>query len=205
MGVYDDQVLPRLMDKVMDNPAMRKGRAKATAGLRGEVLEIGFGSGLNVPHYPDTVTRVAGVEPSTVATGLARPRIARSTIPVEIVGLDGQRLDQPDEAYDTALSTWTMCTIPDAVAALREVHRVLKPGGTLHFIEHGHAPDEGVARWQQRIEPIHKRLAGGCHLSRRITDLVEDAGFELVDVKHYYVPRTPRPWGYEYVGVARKA
>jgi ubiquinone/menaquinone biosynthesis C-methylase UbiE len=188
---------------VMNNPAMRKGRARVCEGLEGEVLEIGFGSGHNIPFYPPTVTRVRGVEPSALAVRLAADRMRASTVPIEVVGLDGQRLDLPDQEVDHVLSTWTLCTIPDVEAALREVRRVLKPDGTFHFVEHGRAPDERVRRWQRRLEPAQKALAGGCHLTRPITELVEAAGLEIIDVGAGYQKGTPRPWGFEYLGRAR--
>jgi SAM-dependent methyltransferase len=202
---YHEHVLPRVIDVVMDNKATTRQRRKVCAELSGEVLEVGFGSGLNVPHYPDAVTRVAGVEPSGVAVRLARERLAASNVPVDIVGLDGQRLDQPDDTFDWVLSTWTMCTIPDPIAALGEMRRVLRPGGRLAFVEHGHSPDPGVARWQRRLEPVQKVVAGGCHLTRAIDDLVTAAGFEIERLDTGYLPKTPKPWGYEYLGVAHPA
>jgi ubiquinone/menaquinone biosynthesis C-methylase UbiE len=204
MGFYGERILPRVIDVVMDNKAMRKGRRKVCAGLHGRVVEIGFGSGLNVPHYPTDIERVDAVEPSDRAVRLAAKRLDASPVEVEIVGLDGQRLTADDDTFDAALSTWTLCTIPDVAAALAEVRRVLKPGGTFHFVEHGAAPDEGVLRWQHRLDPVQRKLAGGCHLSRPIRDLVEAAGFEIEDLETGYVPMTPKPWGYEYLGRARK-
>ena len=133
------------------------------------MLEIGFGSGLNTAHYPAAVTGVTAIEPSDLAWKLAADRLAATTIPIARSGLDGEKLPLPDDSCDTALSTWTLCTIPDVTAALDEVRRVLKPGGTFHFVEHGLAPDDKVQRWQHRLEPIQKRLFGGCHLTRPIT------------------------------------
>ena len=123
---------------------------------------------------------------------------------IELAGLTGERLDLPSQSCDTALSTWTLCTIPDIDAALAELSRVLKPGGKFHFVEHGHAPDINVAHWQQRIEPINKRVAGGCHLTRRIPETIEHAGFVIEHLDTYYVKGEPRPFGYTYEGVARK-
>jgi ubiquinone/menaquinone biosynthesis C-methylase UbiE len=174
------------------------------AGLEGRVIEIGFGTGLNVPHYPDAVQSVAGVEPSPRSVKIARGRLAASRVPVEIVGLDGQRLEQPDATFDHALCTWTLCTIPDPHAALLEISRVLKDGGMLHFVEHGLATDADVARRQERYEPLNQRLAGGCHLTRDASSLIAAAGFEITDLETGYVAGSPRPWGFEHLGRARK-
>ena len=177
MGYYSDNVLPRILNKAMDTKIERATRARVCEGLHGEVVEIGFGSGLNVGHYPPEVTRVVAVEPSSVSMQLARPRLAASAAKVELGGLDGQRLDLPSEQFDAVLSTWTLCTIPDLAAALAEVRRVLKPGGEFHFVEHGHAPDANVVRWQERLEPLNMRIVGGCHLTRKISDDIARSGF----------------------------
>jgi ubiquinone/menaquinone biosynthesis C-methylase UbiE len=163
-------------------------RERVCAGLTGEVLEIGFGSGTNVPFYPGTVSKVTAVEPSHVSWELARSRVRSSGVRIERAGLDGQALPFPDGSFDSALSTWTMCTIPDAPAALREVRRVLKPGARLHFLEHGLAPHAAVRRWQRRFEPIQKRVAGGCHLTRQIPDLITAAGFTIIEADQFYEP-----------------
>jgi ubiquinone/menaquinone biosynthesis C-methylase UbiE len=148
MGIYGDQLLPRLQDKVMDRKGAREVRARICADLRGDVVEVGFGTGLNAPYYPPEVTKVFAVEPSTVCIRIAEPRIADSSVPVELAGLTGEHLDLPSGEFDVVLSTWTLCTIPDLAAALEEMRRVLKPGGKLRFVEHGHAPDPNVARWR---------------------------------------------------------
>lgn len=202
MGFYQDRLLPRFQDKVMARKSNRPVRGRVCAGMRGEVVEIGFGTGLNAPYYPAEVTMVVAIEPSALCMRLAAPRIERSTVPIEVGGLTGERLDLPSEAVDAALSTWTMCTIPDLEIALEELRRVLKPGGTLHFVEHGHAPDESVARWQARLEPLNKRLAGGCHITRRIPDALEHAGFAIEHLESYYFEGEPKPFGYTYEGRA---
>jgi ubiquinone/menaquinone biosynthesis C-methylase UbiE len=204
MGFYRDQLLPRAQDKVMDRKVNRELRQRVCAGLHGDVVEVGFGTGLNARYYPSSVTSVRAVEPSTVCMRIAEPRIARTSAPVELAGLDGTRLDLPSESADAVLSTWTLCTIPDMDAALGELLRVLKPGGTFHFIEHGHAPDDGVARWQRRLEPIQKRIAGGCHLTRRIPDAVERAGFAVDQLDSYYVHGEPKPFAFTFEGRATK-
>ena len=202
MGIYRDRILPRAQDKVMARKPNREVRERLCNELAGEVVEIGFGTGLNVPYYPAAVTRVVAVEPSELCMRIAAPRIARSAVPVEMGGLTGERLDLPSDHFDAALSTWTMCTIPDLDRALAEIRRVLKPGGVLHFVEHGHAPDSGVARWQQRIEPLNRRLAGGCHLTRSIPSFIEHAGFELTALDTYYFSGEPKPFGYTFEGRA---
>jgi SAM-dependent methyltransferase len=179
-------------------------RRRVCAGLLGDVVEVGFGTGLNVPYYPPGVNRVFAVEPSRVCMRLAEERIARSNVPVELAGLTGEHLDLPSESFDTVLSTWTMCTIPGLEAALEEMRRVLKHGGTFHFVEHGHAPDMETARWQRRIEPLNKKLAGGCHLTRRIPEYLEEAGFQIEHLDTYYFEGEPKPFGYTFEGRAVK-
>ena len=205
MGVYGEQVLPRLVDVLCNMKVAHPQRQRVCAGLAGDVVEIGFGSGLNVPHYPPAVTRVAAVEPSDVGWKLADKRVRATTIPVERAGLDGQSLPFGDDSFDAAVSTWTMCAIPDVEAALREVRRVLKPGGTLHFVEHGLSPDEGVRRWQHRLDPLQQRLFGGCHLTRPIADLVTGAGFTITELDTYYEKGSPKVLGYNSLGVARSS
>ncbi|MFP5255929.1 MAG: class I SAM-dependent methyltransferase [Acidimicrobiia bacterium] len=202
MGIYGEHVLPRVIDKVCGMKSMRPLRERTCEGLHGRVLELGFGSGHNVAHYPAAVTGVAAVEPIDTAWRLAQRRVGSSAVPVERVGLDGQSLPLPDDSCDTALSTFTLCTIPDAVAALAEVRRVLKPGGTLHFLEHGLAPDEKVRRTQHRFEPIQKRIAGGCHLTREIDELIRAAGFEVRALDEFYEDGSPKFLGADYLGVA---
>ncbi|MEE2031895.1 class I SAM-dependent methyltransferase [Rhodococcus chondri] len=202
MGFYADQIVPRLVNVSCGMALLGPSRKRVCAGLRGRVIEIGFGSGLNVPFYPDTVSSVSAVEPSDLAWELAQERLANSTVPVDRSGLDGQSLPFADNSFDTALSTWTMCTIPDVHAALCEIRRVLEPGGTLHFVEHGLAPDENVRRWQRRLEPIQKAVAGGCHLTREIPALIRAAGFEIRDLDTFYEKGAPKVLGALSLGVA---
>lgn len=202
MGIYDEQLLPRIINVACGLKSLQPHRQRVCEGLHGRVLEVGFGSGLNIPFYPEGVTAVAAVEPADTGWKLAGKRRAATTVPVERTGLDGQSLPLPDDSCDVALSTFTLCTIPDVAAALAEIRRVLKPGGTFHFLEHGLAPDESVRRWQHRLEPIQRRIAGGCHLTRPIADLVNGAGFTITDLDVFYEKGAPKPVGAASLGVA---
>ena len=205
MGFYGEQVVPRIINRACGTKTAEPLRRRVCAGLAGDVVELGFGSGHNVPFYPAAVTRVTAVEPSDVGWRLAAERVKATTVPVRRSGLDGQSLPFPDHGFDAALSTWTLCTIPDAGAALLEVRRVLKPGGTLHFLEHGLAPDERVRRWQRRLEPVQCRLAGGCHLTRSIVDLLTAAGFTIRDLDVFYEQGAPKFEGADSLGTAVSA
>ena len=202
MGIYAEQVLPRIINVACGMKSVRPLRKRVCAGLHGQVVEIGFGSGHNVPHYPAAVTGVAAIEPAGVGWKLAAKRLGASPVAVERTGLDGQALPLADDSCDTALSTWTMCTIPDIDAALAELRRVLKPGGTLHFVEHGLAPDAKVQRLQHRLEPVQKRLFGGCHLTREIPDLLTSAGFQIVEADEFYEDSAPKFLAADTLGVA---
>jgi ubiquinone/menaquinone biosynthesis C-methylase UbiE len=202
MGLYAEHVLPRMLNVACGMKESRPLRERVCAGLHGQVVEIGFGTGHNVPFYPDAVERVAAVEPSELSWKIARDRVSASSIRVERSGLDGQSLPFPDDSFDTALSTWTLCTIPDPVLALHELRRVLRSGGTLHFVEHGLAPDEAVRRWQHRLEPLNKRIAGGCHLTRRILDVLRSSGFTIDEVDVFYEKGAPKSVGADSLGVA---
>jgi ubiquinone/menaquinone biosynthesis C-methylase UbiE len=192
------------MDRVLRTPEVSARRAKVCQGLHGRVLEIGFGTGLNLRHYPAEVTEILVVEPSKLAMRLAKPRNATITVNVTHVGIDGAQLELPDGSVDCVLSTYTLCTIASVDAALLEIHRVLKPDGALHFLEHGRAPTESVRRWQRRLHPVHSRIAGGCHLDRPIDDLITRAGLMIRDLETGYGDG-PRPFSYLYRGRALRA
>ncbi len=205
MGCYGEQVLPRMINLLCGMKTVEPLRRRVCQGLAGEVVELGFGSGHNVPHYPSTVTRVDAVEPADVGWQLAAKRLSAASVSVQRSGLDGQSLPFADNSRDCALSTWTLCTIPDVGIALREVRRVLKPGGTLHFLEHGLAPDEQVRRWQHRLEPVQKRVFGGCHLTRPVVDLLTTAGFTISELDVFYEDGAPKFLGADSLGVAVSA
>jgi ubiquinone/menaquinone biosynthesis C-methylase UbiE len=198
---YEEQVLPRIIDVLLGNAAMRPVRERSLRPLRGTVLELGFGSGTNIGCFPATVDRVLAVEPSATARSMASRRLARHPVHLDIVGLDGQHLDLPDESVDDALSTWTLCTIPEVITALHEVRRVLRPGGRLVFLEHGRSPDPGIARWQQRLNPLQQRVGGGCTLDRDIPALLAQAGF-VVDELTEFDLAGPSVMSHMFAGVA---
>lgn len=202
MGVYRDHVFPRVMNVAMNTGEIRKTRARVCARLEGEVVEIGFGTGHNLPFLPAAVTRLRVVEPSGLGVRMAQERIVGSPVPVEVAGLDGQNLPFEDASADHVLCTWSLCTIPDPVRAVQEARRVLKPGGGFHFAEHGAAPDAAVRKWQDRLNPVQKRLACGCHLNRDIVAILESGGLRVEQLESYYGKGEPKPWGAMYEGTA---
>jgi ubiquinone/menaquinone biosynthesis C-methylase UbiE len=203
VSLYREQIVPRVTNVLLANGEFAKIRKRVVSTLSGEVLEVGFGSGLNVPYYPPEVRRVLAVDPARVGWKLAGKRLAASPVPVEYVDLDCERLTLADEVVDHVLVTWTLCTIPDVARALIEMRRVLRPTGQLHFIEHGRSPDPSVAGWQDRLNPIQRWWAGGCNLNRPIDRLVEAAGFEIANLDTFYAAG-PRPMAHMYEGIAVK-
>lgn len=202
MGVYRERVFPRLMNRLMNTKETRAIRTRVCAPLAGEVVEIGFGTGLNLPHLPPSVSVIRAVEPLGLGVALAAGRRGASPVPVEVSGLDGQSLPFEDGSADAVLCTWTLCSIPDAVAAVREVRRVLRPGAALHFVEHGRAPDEGVRRWQDRLNPVQQRVACGCNLNRDIPALLAAGGMRVEQLSTYYSKGEPKVFGATYEGTA---
>jgi ubiquinone/menaquinone biosynthesis C-methylase UbiE len=202
MGAYERWILPRLLDLAMRAREATRYRKGVIPAASGHVLEIGIGSGLNLPFYGSAVTRLYGLDPSKALLAMARKKRPRAGFPVELIERSAEDIPLENRSIDTVVSTWTLCTVPDATRALREAWRVLKPGGTLLFVEHGHAPDPNVQLWQRRLDPLWSRIAGGCHLDRRIDRLIVEAGFELVRIEKEYAD-APRPLGYMYHGRAQ--
>ena len=204
MGQWTERVVPHLVERSLSTADVMELRATVCAGLAGRVLELGFGSGLNAGAYPTAVTRVDAVEPSDLGWRMSEVRRRGAGVPIVRVGLDGQRLEAEGSSYDAVLSTFTLCTIPDVAAALAEVRRVLRPGGAFHFLEHGRSPDPTVARWQRRLDPLERRIAGGCRLSRDMPALVAESGLEVAVVSAAYLPGpgVGQPWTYVFSGHA---
>jgi ubiquinone/menaquinone biosynthesis C-methylase UbiE len=203
MSFYDRYVLPRLLDLAMRNSEVARYRARLVPRARGAVVEIGIGSGLNLPFYGGHVERLGGVDPSHELLAMTRKKTAGSSFPVELIARGAESLPLDAGSADCAVTTYRLCTIPQPLAALREVHRVLRPGGSIIFAEHGLAPDASVERWQHRLNPWWRRLAGGCNLDRRIDALLTAAGFEITEITREYA-RGPKPLAYVYSGIARR-
>jgi len=202
MGLYDRHVLPHLIDFACGMGAVMKARSQIVPMAKGRVLEIGIGTGLNLSFYdPQRVEVIVGVDPSAEMQNLARERSARCQVPVEMIALELGQIQAESASFDDIVCTFTLCTIPDALAALREMRRVLKPGGRLLFCEHGLAPDLPVLRWQKRLTPLWKPLAGGCHLDRDIPALITAGGFHIRQLDTGYL-KGPRPMTYVYRGWA---
>ena len=195
MGLYRDYLAPRIVDLACSPAGLAKWRGRCVEGVSGTVVEIGFGAGRNLPYYPDTVLELIAIEPSPIMRRRARERISQSKFPVRWGGLDGQRLELNDDSADAAVVTFALCTIPDAVAALRELRRVVRGGGELRALEHGLAPDPVVAKWQHRINPFEMVIADGCQLIRDPVQLVQEAGWHITANFQKFSPG-PKPWSY---------
>ena len=205
MGFYANTIVPRLVTCACGTKPILKQREKVVPEARGQVLEIGMGAGHNLPYYQrDQVERIVGIDPCSTSWGLAQPRAEKLGVPIEFIEGSAESMPLPDAAFDTVLMTYSLCTISDAQAALQEMRRVLKPGGRLVFCEHGEAPDATVARWQQRVNPVWRRLLGGCNLNRPITRWITDAGFCIGKLDQMYLPGTPRIAGFNVWGSAQR-
>ena len=203
MGFYSDSVVPRLVTCACGTKPILKQREKVVPMASGRVLEIGFGAGHNLPYYhASQVESVVGIDPCATSWKLAQPRAASLGVPLEFIEGSAEEMPLPDAAFDSVLMTYSLCTIPDAHKALEEIRRVLKPEGRLLFCEHGVAPDPGVSRWQARINPLWRRLMGGCNLNRPIVDWIEQAGFSVKTLDQMYLPGTPRIAGFNVWGAA---
>jgi ubiquinone/menaquinone biosynthesis C-methylase UbiE len=203
MGIYSQYILPRLMDWSMSSPLLAQYRSEVLASVQGEILEIGFGTGLNLAYYPYQVERITTIDANSGMQAIAEPRIRDSSIQVEYRVLNGESLPMPDHTFDSVVSTWTLCSIAKVDRAIAEIHRVLKPGGKFFFIEHGLSSDPKVQIWQNRLTPLQKAIADGCHLNRNIAQLVENH-FSDVAVEQFYAKGLPKVGGYMYKGVATR-
>ena len=202
MGLYERRVLPRLIDLAMRHERLAALRARVVGEARGQVLEIGIGSGRNLPFYRRDVEGVLGIDPSPGLLAMAKPHTAWTHFPVRLRQADAEDLPLDDRSIDTVVMTWTLCSIADPARALAEVRRVLRPGGALLFVEHGRAPEAGVGRWQDRMTPLWRKVAGGCHLNRPIDRLIESAGLRLAELDTGYLVQGPRPLTFHYRGRA---
>jgi len=205
MGFYERHLLPHILNMALNTKAVNDERRRCLEPVEGAVLEVGFGSGLNLPYYRPAVTKVVGVDPSGELAQLARKRVAASPVPVEIIGLSAEKIPVADATFDAIVSTFTLCTIGDVASALGEMRRALRPGGRFHFVEHGLAEDPKVVRWQERLNGIEQVVFGGCQLTRPISTLITHAGFEIKQLDHHYLGGAPKFAGFLYRGVATRS
>lgn len=203
MSLYSQVIFPRALDWMMSGPVFTQYRQAVLSEVSGEVLEIGFGTGLNLPHYPEPIQNLTAIDPNYGMNALAKKRIQSSRIIVANRVLNGENLPMDDNSFDSVVSTWTLCSIAKVELALQEIHRVLKPGGKFFFIEHGLSDDPKVQVWQHRLTPLQKIIADGCHLDRNMKKLVENQ-FEVLKLEEFYMEETPKFAGYMYKGVATK-
>ena len=204
MGLYATQIFPRLMDWVMARPAFSQLREALLQLASGEVLEIGFGTGLNLRHYPTTITRLSIVDPATLLPAKVSRRMAAAPYPIQTTHVTAENLPFPDQQFETVVSTWTLCTIPDPVQALQEVARVLKPEGHFLFLEHGRSEDQKIAAWQDRLNPIQNVMGCGCHLNRQIDRLITQSGLSIAHLDRFSMQGVPRLAGEMYRGTATR-
>jgi len=205
MNLYRRVIFPQLLDLALSGERIERYRRQLLAHVQGAVLEIGFGTGLNLPCYPEHIRKITGVDPNPGMGSLARRRIASSPIAVDWQVADAQKLPFPSQSFDSVVSTWTLCSIPNVAKALGEIRRVLRAGGKLFFLEHGLSEDPQVQRWQNRLNPLQKVIADGCNLNRDMARLIREAGFRFEQLERFYMPDQPRFIGYTYQGIALPA
>jgi ubiquinone/menaquinone biosynthesis C-methylase UbiE len=203
MSFYDDQIVPRILNLAMGMRFIQDERRKCLTGVHGRVLEVGFGSGHNLPFYPGGTEKVIAIDPSEVSARLAKKRMEQAAFPVEYLSLKGEDIAAPDASFDSAVSTFTLCSIPDASQAIKQIYRVLKPGAEFHFVEHGRSPDASVQQWQDRLNGIQQFICGGCNLNRDIETLIRSSGLEILSLDKSYADG-PKFSSYFYRGIARR-
>ena len=204
MGLYATHIFPRLMDWVMAGEEFRRLRTELLAHVHGEVLELGIGTGLNLPHYPKTITRLHAVDPANLLSKIVTERSTSQSFPIRIRHVTAESLPYDDRSCDFVVSTWTLCTIPDPVKALREVRRVLKPDGVFLFLEHGRSEDAKVAAWQDRLNPVQDIIGCGCNLNRKIDQIIVQASLKIVTLDRFQMQSVPRLGGEMYRGTATR-
>jgi ubiquinone/menaquinone biosynthesis C-methylase UbiE len=204
MSFYEKFILPRFINLLCGNKEIRAERDKALVGVRGDVLEVGFGTGLNLPHYTSAIKKLVAVDPSAPSAKLARRRIEKAPFPVEFLALPGEEIAAPDSSFDSVVCTFSLCTIPDPIAALRHMLRVLKPDGRLFFLEHGRSNDPKVRRWQDRLNSFQNWMCGGCNTNRPIDRMITEAGFRVESLEQYYGKGAPKPLACLYRGTASR-
>ena len=205
MGIYSTYIFPKVINVVMSTGYMKKARSAALAQVTGEVFEIGFGTGLNLPFYPEGIKKITTADVNPAMGRHAQKNIDASPIEVDCRTLNGESLPMEDETFDSVVCTWTLCSIVNVEQALREVHRVLKPDGKFFFVEHGLADDPKIQRWQDRLTPPWKMIGDGCHLNRNMKELIQDQHFAFQEIETYYMEKSPRAMGFMYQGIAAKA
>ena len=202
MRFYSNVIFPRLMDRSMAGTDLALYRRAVLGQVQGEVLEIGFGTGLNLPYYPPGVTQLTALEPNPGMRSLAQNRIQSTPIPIEWLSSSAESIPLPDQRFDSIVSTWTLCSVPNIDQALQEICRLLKPSGRFHFVEHGLSPDAGISTWQRWINPVQRVLGDGCQLIREFPELIEANGMRIVQIETQYADSLPKVWGYLYRGIA---
>ncbi len=205
MGFYSKYLFPRILDWALGNPELGKYRRRALEAARGKVLEVGFGTGLNLPYYPEAVNEITAIDPESMLSDRVAGRIQKSSISVNFVQLDASgNLPFEDATFDSIITTWTLCSIENVEPALAQMRRLLKPDGCYIFFEHGRSDDAKTAKWQDRFNPVEKVIGAGCNINRPIDRLVKAAGFEIETLERFVMPKTPRILGEMYRGTARR-